>query len=233
MEFGRQRTQNPITTGASVLGIVYDSGVMLASDSGVSYGSMAMFRDQTRLVKVSDYTVGGSTGEFADHQYLLKLIEDLQIQEETSMDGNKYSLSPLALHTWLTRVLYNRRSRMDPLWTTWIIGGIVESTGKPFLGYVDKIGTAYTDNLIATGFGAHLAKPLMRAAVESKNGQPLTEAEARALLNKCMTVLFCRDCQSWPKYNIAVVRRDAQGKVSSVVEDHIDIDANWEIADFI
>lgn len=29
--------------------------------------------------------------------------------------------------------------------------------GTPYLGFVDKIGVAYEENAIATGFGAHIA----------------------------------------------------------------------------
>ena len=222
-----------VTTSTSVLGVTFDSGVMIAADTAIFYFGMARFRNQKRIIRVNDYTIGASNGDFADHQYLAKVIDDLQTEEETSLDGNKYSLSPLALHTWLTRVLYNRRSKFDPLFTNWIIGGIMEETGKPFLGSVDSLGTAYTDNLIATGMGSYIATPMMRKAVEAKNGQPLTESEARNLLAKCMQVLYSCDCRSWPKYHVAVVRKDAQGKVTSTIEDALEIDVDWTIADHV
>jgi hypothetical protein len=44
---------------------------------------------------------------------------------------------------------------MNPLWNSVVVGGIQD--GKPFLGFVDKIGVAYQDDVIATGFGTHLA----------------------------------------------------------------------------
>lgn len=69
-------------------------------------------------------------------------------------------MRPEALHSWLTRVLYNRRSRFDPLWNTFVVGGMQED--KPFLGFVDKLGTAYTEDHIATGMGSQIAVPIMR-----------------------------------------------------------------------
>merc|ERR1712212_1172901 len=77
------------------------------------------------------------------------------------------SYTPKALHSWLTRVMYNRRSRFNPLWNSVVIGG-VENDGSTYLGTVNMIGIAFKDDAIATGFGAHLALPMMRDALEQK-----------------------------------------------------------------
>ena len=69
-------------------------------------------------------------------------------------------MTPQAVHCWLTRFLYNKRSRFDPLWTTLIVGGVQD--GKPYLGYVDYIGTAFKNDSIATGIGAGLGNPILR-----------------------------------------------------------------------
>jgi len=49
--------RTPITTGTSVVGIKFDSGVMIASDNLVSYGSLARYQDVQRVFKVNDKTV--------------------------------------------------------------------------------------------------------------------------------------------------------------------------------
>lgn len=45
----------------------------------------------------------------------------LRIDEELLGDGHSYS--PRAIHSWLTRAMYSRRSKMNPLWNTVVIGG--------------------------------------------------------------------------------------------------------------
>lgn len=45
----------------------------------------------------------------------------IRIDEELLGDGHSYS--PKAIHSWLTRVMYNRRSKINPLWNTVVIGG--------------------------------------------------------------------------------------------------------------
>lgn len=53
-----------------------------------------------------------------------------------------------------------RRSKGSPLWNSVLVGGLEDNV--PFLGFVDKIGVAYEEKVIATGYGAHLA--LVRVA---------------------------------------------------------------------
>ncbi|GCC44529.1 hypothetical protein chiPu_0028387, partial [Chiloscyllium punctatum] len=50
------------------------------------------------------------------------LVAVPRIDEELLGDGHSYS--PKAIHSWLTRVMYNRRCKLNPLWNTVIIGGM-------------------------------------------------------------------------------------------------------------
>ncbi len=61
-----------------------------------------------------------------------------------------------------------------------------------FLGSVDLYGTTYLEDMLATGFGMHMAVPLLR-----KNWRPdMEEADARKLLEDCMRVLYYRDART-------------------------------------
>ena len=222
------RTQVPITTGTSVLGIVFDGGVIIAADTLASYGSLARFRNVERVLKVNDKTILGCGGDYADFQALAASIEQKQIDEDCHADG--FTLSPKSLYSWLTRVQYNRRSKFDPFWTFFVVGGIEEEDGvaKPFLGYVDMLGTAYKDTAISTGYGAYIALPLMRQLTERKTGGPITEAEARAKIEECMKALYCRDGRSLPKYHLIV--STASG---SRIEGPIEFDVEWGIAQYV
>lgn len=64
-----------------------------------------------------------------------------------------------------------------------------------FLAYVDLLGTTYSSPTLATGYGAHLAQPLMRKAVEGREGL-ISRQEAEELADRCMRVLFYRDARS-------------------------------------
>jgi 20S proteasome subunit beta 7 len=69
---------------------------------------------------------------------------------------------------------------------------------RRFLGYVDLIGTTYTSPTLATGYGAYIAQPLLRKAVEGKE-DTLTREEAEKILIECMKVLYYRDARSLNK----------------------------------
>lgn len=68
-----------------------------------------------------------------------------------------------------------------------------------FLGSVDKLGTAFVDPVISTGYGAYMATPILAKAYEANNA--MTEKEATDLIYKVMQVLFYRDARSFPKVN--------------------------------
>ena len=76
-----------------------------------------------------------------------------------------------------------------------------------FVGYVDLLGTTYSSPTLATGFGAHIAQPLLREAFEAKAGEDgkgplLTREEAEKVMDDCMKVLFYRDARSINKVSL-------------------------------
>lgn len=71
-----------------------------------------------------------------------------------------------------------------------------------FLSYVDLVGVTYSSPSLATGFGAHLATPLLRKELDSRGPEgekELTEEEAVKIVRNCMKVLFYRDARSLNK----------------------------------
>jgi 20S proteasome subunit beta 7 len=121
-----------------------------------------------------------------------------RVQEHCADDG--HVLGTPHIYEYLWRVMYQRRSKFNPLWNSLVVGGI--NKGEKFLGYVDLRGTTYQSTTIATGFGAHLAQPILRRRVEGREDE-LTEEEAIEIMNECLKVLFYRDARSMNKVNTA------------------------------
>jgi len=196
---------------------------MMAADNLASYGSLARFKDVQRLHPVGTNTVIGAGGDMSDFQRIQKMLEELVIEEFTEQDG--HVLGPVEIHEYLSQVMYSRRSKLNPLWNSLVVGGFKD--GKRFLAYVDLLGTTYKAPTIATGYGAYIAQPLLRKAVEPYK-DVLTEEQAVKILEECMRVLFYRDARSLDKYQIATITAEGV-KISDTRR----LETSWSFAEGI
>lgn len=196
---------------------------MMAADTLASYGSLARFKSIQRLHPVGEHTVIGASGDLSDYQYIQSMLDEVMIEEFSAADG--HSLAPEEIHEFLSRVMYNRRSQMNPLWNSILVGGF--KNGKRFLAYVDLLGTTYSASTLATGYGSYIAQPLLRKAVEGREDE-LTEEQARTILIQSLKVLFYRDARSLNKYQIATI--NAQG---THISDPETLETEWSFAEGI
>lgn len=80
----KQHTTRPITTGTSVVGIVYDGGVLLAADTLLSYGSMVKSFNTPRLHSIEDRILIGASGEYSDLQEIVTQVKALALEASTT-----------------------------------------------------------------------------------------------------------------------------------------------------
>ncbi|XP_072971274.1 proteasome subunit beta type-4 isoform X2 [Typha angustifolia] len=199
-EIGSERTLYPYVTGTSVIGMKYKDGVIMASDLGGSYGSTLRYKSVERIKTIGKHSLLGASGEISDFQEILRYLDELILYDNMWDDGN--SLGPKEVHNYLTRVMYNRRNKFNPLWNTLVLGGV--KNGQKYLGMVSMIGTHFEDNHVATGFGNHLARPILRAEWR----EDLSFEEAVKLLEKCLLVLLYRDRSAINKFQIAKITEE-------------------------
>jgi len=83
----KTHTSSPITTGTTVLGLKYADGVMLASDTLASYGSLARYKDVRRLQKIGTSTIIGGSGEISDFQSILEDLNSMNQNDINQDDG--------------------------------------------------------------------------------------------------------------------------------------------------
>ena len=197
----RERTLNPYVTGTSVLAFKYKGGVLVASDTLGSYGSTKRYKSVQRVARVNARALVGASGEISDFQHTLKDLEALVTEDACHDDG--VQLQPREVFSYLCRSMYQRRSKMDPLWNSLVVAGWEGGAegGRGFLGTVDLLGVHYEDDTVATGFGNHLARPLFREADTTQLG----EAEAVKLMEDALQVCYYRDKNSINKFQIGKV----------------------------
>ena len=143
---------------------------------------MGMFKALTRIRQVNEFTLLGGGGEYSDLQYILKMIEQLRINDFATADGAV--LTPAEIHSYLGRVMYNRRSKVDPLWNQLITAGFYQGTAVPRHDghvWIDLHCGSARDRDTA----CILAIPLLR----KRHRPDMSYEEARTLLEDCMKVL--------------------------------------------
>lgn len=218
-----------MTTGTSVLGVVYKDGVLLACDTLASYGSLAYWQKVSRIAEVAEGTALAASGEFSDFQEAQEIIGNLARKDRCLADGHPHSTREI--WSYMSRVMYQKRNKMNPLYNSFLIAGMVpdpdsllsraqtqqatqtncstlttqkhrttdEGQKKPFLGQLDLFGTAFETKVSATGYGLYLALPLLR----NEWREDLSYDEAKALLEKCLKVLLYRDARASDRVQMA------------------------------
>lgn len=207
--YPKMNTQQPIVTGTSVISMKYDNGVIIAADNLGSYGSLLRFTDIERLIPVGKNTVVGISGDISDMQHIEHLLEEMETENnyDNSCADDEESLKPSYIFEYLAAVMYQRRSKMNPLWNALIVAGVEE--GKQFLRYVNLLGVTYSSPTLATGFGSHLAIPLLRRVIDHESDIEKTNLEtAEKTIVESMKVLFYRDARSSRKYSLAIIDND-------------------------
>lgn len=222
-------TLQPTVTGSSVIGMKFKDGVIVAADNQASYGSMRRFIDQQRILKVGAETVVGVGGDVSDLQALEDLLEELEIEQ--GYDFPAQGLRASNIYCYLQRVLYQRRSKLDPLWNALLVAGF--KGDEPFLGYIDLLGVSYSAPTLATGFGNYLAIPILRTLVDKDGDEKnVTEEQARAAIDQAMKVLFYRDGRALDKYTVATITKGESDATPQVkIEKDVRVEnQNWSMA---
>ncbi|KAI5181464.1 20S proteasome subunit beta 7 [Nematocida sp. AWRm80] len=203
---------NTYVVGTSVLAVKYNEGVMIASDTQLSYGSYAKYKNIQRVSEISPTILLASSGEYSNHQ---QLVKQLRIEINT-VAGEQCIYGPIECFEMIKNHMYAKRCKGKPEMNTHIVAGIdtykntrekipYENESDIFLGAVDHLGNFYQANAMATGIGAHLAKPILEKRLIE---QPeLSEEEAKDLLVSAMRVLVYRDTRASPWVQLSKITK--------------------------
>jgi len=121
---------------------------MTDSRCAASFGSLARFKDVQRIFSVGDNTVIAYSGDVSDAQHIEYLLDSLmyhtllplffslvvpltilRIRESHHQDD--HLPNALTIHNYLTRTMYNRRTKLDPLWNALLVAGVVPPSDTP------------------------------------------------------------------------------------------------------
>ena len=192
-----EHTTRPIVVGSSALAVKYSEGVLMCTDTLASYGSLAKFKRVPRMAAIGENTLVGASGEYSDFQEIVRILRQKEEEDFTMHDGVR--MTPGHYASYLSSVLYNKRNKLNPLYNSVLMGGVQK--GETYLAYLDFYGTHVLGDYVTTGMGSHLAKPILAREWRAD----LSEQEAKALLEKCMRVLWYRDARASDRIQFAKV----------------------------
>lgn len=192
--------QNPIVqsreahyVGSTVIGIKYDKGIVVATDTRLNYGGLAKYQSiNDRVTRVNSNTLLGASGEYSDFQEITRIL-----REETLKDtlDSKGFLGPNEISNYISAICYYRRNKADPYLNSLVVGGVDPQSGKKVLYSIDQFGTKLEGDYFATGMGNYFSQSVIEPVVKAR-GETLTLTEATDLIETCFKTLYYRDCKA-------------------------------------
>ncbi len=190
--------QNDTMKGTTTVGIVFDSGVVLASEKRATMGYLISNKTAKKIYQVASRIGLTTAGGVGDAQQLARLM---------TVEANLYeirrgkNISVKAASTLLSNVLHG--NRFYPYYVQLLIGG-VDETG-PVLYSVDAVGgSSREDGIVATGSGS----PMAYGVLEDRYAAGLKQDDAVELAIRALRSAIKRDAGSGEGMAVVVITSD-------------------------
>lgn len=170
--------------GATVVGIAFREGVVLAAEKRFAYGKFIVSRAGKKVFKVTDNVGVACAGMVSDMQALVRYVQALVRLRELESRG---PLSARSIAKLMGVLMYERR--LIPLITQVIVGGVGES---PEVYVLDPLGSVIPDKYASVGSGAEMAI----SVIESNYKYDIAVNEAKELVIKAIRSAIMRDAAS-------------------------------------
>lgn len=190
-------------TGTTTLGMVCKEGVVIATETRATMGTLIAHKTTKKLYKIDEHLVLATAGLVGDLQVLARYL---------NAEANLYRLKrdtrmPVESAATLMSNILNQR-KFYPYYVQLILAGY-DATG----GYVfslDAAGGAIPDKYTAGGSGS----PYVYGVLEDTYKDDLTTNDGIDIAIRAITAATSRDSASGGEINIAVVTKDGFTEVS-------------------
>ena len=184
--------------GATVVGISYNDGVILAADKRISFGNFVVNKNIKKTFSVTDHVGAACAGMVADMQVLVRQVEALAKIRKLEL---RREVAPNSIAKLMSVIMFERR--YFPLLTQVIVGGINE---KPEIYTLDPLGSVLPDDYAAVGTGAEGALGIMDAEFKPN----MSEEAVKELASRAIRSATQRDTASGDGIDILYITRTGQ-----------------------
>lgn len=182
--------------GATVVGITFDKGVVLAAEKRFTYGKFIMSRTGKKVFSITNRVGAACAGMISDMQMLIRSMQALIKLRE--LETGKES-APRAVAKLMSILMFE--NRLTPLITQVIVGGVGE---RPEIYVLDPLGSLIMDEYASVGTGAETAIGVIEA--EFRKG--MSEEEAKNLAIKAIKMAVRRDAGSGDGADLLIITKE-------------------------
>tara|TARA_B100000315_G_C14477729_1_gene541424 strand:- start:481 stop:1080 length:600 start_codon:yes stop_codon:yes gene_type:complete len=182
--------------GATVVGLTFKGGVILAAEKRISYGHFVVSHKGKKVFKITDYVGAACAGMVADMQVLMK---EIGVYSKLRELESRKTLQPNSIAKLMGVLLFERR--FVPLLTQVVIGGF---DSKPSVYVLDPLGSVIPDEYATVGTGAEVAI----GVIETEFTSGLSEAKAKDLAVKAIRAAIQRDTSSGDGVDLLIITSD-------------------------
>ena len=183
--------------GATTVGVVYQDGVILASEKRVAYGYLVVSKGGKKVFKITNRIGAACAGLVADMQILAREIEAQA--NLFSMDVGR-PISVRAAAKLMANILFNRR--YAPLITQTIVAGLDEEGASLYV--LDVLGSLIPDKYAVVGSGTEIAVGVL----EESYKEDMTLKDAKELVTRSIKSAVSRDVMSGDGIDFLIITKD-------------------------
>jgi len=196
--------------GTTTVGAISREGVILASDTRVTMGSLIVHKKGKKVYKIDDHLAMTISGVVADAQ---KTVATLKANARMYRLQRRTPIPVSAAARLVANLFFSYR--LFPFMAQIIIGGI-DSSG-PHLYSIDPFGSITEEKYVATGSGS----PVAYGILEEKFKEDLPLKEALQIVTQTLRSAMRRDVATGDDLDIVIIDkngyRELSGEEKSVI----------------
>ena len=189
--------------GTTTVGAISREGIILASDTRVTMGSLIVHKKGKKVYKVDDHLAMTISGVVADAQ---RTVATLKANARMYRLQRKIPMPVSAAARLVANLFFSYR--LFPLMAQIIIGGI-DSSG-PHLFSIDPFGSITEEKYVATGSGS----PIAYGILEEKFKEDLSLNEALSIVAQALRSAMKRDVATGDNLDIVVIDKNGYRELS-------------------
>jgi proteasome beta subunit len=194
--------QEPLR-GTTTVGLVFDEGVVLASEMRATMGYMIASRKAKKIYQIAERIGMTTAGGVGDAQQLARIMT-VECSLYQIRRGKTMTVGAAA--TLLSNILNG--SRYYPYYVQLLVGGFDER--GPNLYAVDALGgSSREDDVVATGSGS----PMAYGVLEDRYRKDMSEEDAVKLAVRAVRAAIKRDAGSGEGIHVVVIKKDSYREI--------------------